>query len=102
MKRSSLQSKIEYIPYKTRDGLWHTTMIETLEFKNMNKITREICKKCGIESCIGFDVPNEVWNKAVKGRWNVLCIQCFDEICDESWEDFVELYPVSKTTFNNA
>lgn len=39
----------------------------------------EWCKRCDRRVCIGFSVPDPVWDSAVRGRWNVVCAPCFDE-----------------------
>ena len=65
--------------------------------------SREICFRCGRESCLGFLVPHEMWDKVYESsgrKFDVLCIQCFDELCDDEWDDEIEFYPASRAAFN--
>jgi hypothetical protein len=39
----------------------------------------EWCKRCNRRNVIGFNVSEDVWERIVRGRWNVLCPTCFDE-----------------------
>lgn len=38
----------------------------------------EVCKRCNQRNVIGFSVSDEIWQKVVRDRWNVLCPACFD------------------------
>lgn len=63
-------------------------------------LTREICKRCGRESPVGFDVPDEIWEKAVPPQYRdrVLCIHCFDELATRAgvdWTDAIKFWPAS-------
>lgn len=58
--------------------------------------SREICKLCGEISTVGFDIPEQVWNEVVNGRWNVLCLRCFTRLADEMlvpWSQTIDLFP---------
>jgi hypothetical protein len=66
-------------------------------------MTREICKRCGRTSAVGFHVPDDVWAKVSRGRWNVLCVACFAEEGDAlrvRWDADIDFYPVSRVTFD--
>lgn len=39
----------------------------------------EVCKRCLRRNTVGFHVPEEVWAAVSRGRWNILCLSCFDE-----------------------
>lgn len=39
----------------------------------------EVCKRCFRRNCVGYDVSDQDWNDVSRGRWNVLCLACFDE-----------------------
>ena len=65
-------------------------------------LTREICKRCGRESAVGFHVPDDVWLAVVHGRWDVLCTACFAEEGDVQyilWDASIAFFPVSLVTF---
>lgn len=57
----------------------------------------EVCKRCDRPNRIGFSVADEVWQEVVRGRWNVLCPQCFDDEASEAGVAYVfgALYPVT-------
>jgi hypothetical protein len=62
---------------------------------------RELCKRCLRRSCVGFRVADDTWNRVIQGRWNVVCLPCFDELAydvGEAWDRGVELFPVSRVT----
>lgn len=65
-------------------------------------LSREICKRCGSESGVGFNVPDDVWHQINQGRWNTLCLCCFVQVADAlriQWDKKIEFYPVSLVTF---
>jgi len=50
-------------------------------------------------------MPDAVWDHVVRGRWNVLCLMCFDEEAQIqgirfTW-DAVRLYPVSWSSWGD-
>jgi hypothetical protein len=57
----------------------------------------ERCKKCRRRNVVGFLVPDRVWKKVVKGRWNILCPTCFDELAEEEGVryEFTGIWPVT-------
>jgi hypothetical protein len=66
-----------------------------------NMMSREVCKRCGKESGVGFSVPDFVWGLVSRNRWNILCIGCFSELADAlriEWDMDIEFYPVSLVT----
>jgi hypothetical protein len=66
---------------------------------------REVCKRCGRESPVGFTVPDEVWAAATDGFASALCIFCFDELATErgiAWDRLVMFWPVSGVTAREA
>lgn len=68
----------------------------------MNEYPGEWCKRCNRRVVVGFNVPDDIWNAIVKGRYNVVCLPCFDELSDDTniqWENDIELYPVSHATW---
>ena len=63
--------------------------------------SREICKRCGRESAVGFLVPDARWSAVAQGRWNILCVGCFSEVADAlrlRWDAAIAFYPVSLAT----
>lgn len=67
-----------------------------------NFTTREICKCCFRPVSVGFNVPDWVWHAVARGKFNVLCLQCFTTLADEmliEWDKDIEFYPVSYRTF---
>lgn len=64
----------------------------------------EWCNRCNRAVVCGFNVPNEIWESIVKGRWKIVCILCFDELSEDTgihWDDDVELFPVSRATWKS-
>ena len=64
----------------------------------------EWCKRCNRRNVIGWSVSDDVWNRVVGGRWNILCSGCFDEEAElrgilYSFDN--ELYPVSWNEWSN-
>ena len=62
-----------------------------------NRTPGEICKACGRDIVIGFEVEDDVWDRVVGDEGTVRCALCFDEIAHEKGVpyDFKELHPVS-------
>jgi hypothetical protein len=59
----------------------------------------ERCKYCGVDNHIGFDIPNEIWEKVI-GKDKVVCINCFYHIAyiknidlTDVWE-LIKFYPI--------
>jgi len=40
----------------------------------------EHCQKCDRPYGMGYDVDNKIWNSIVLATYNLLCIDCFDEM----------------------
>lgn len=68
-----------------------------------NSWTGEICKLCFRRNCVGFNVPDDIWKKVSKGRWNILCTSCFDEEAEKEGivYSFGEVFPVSWSDSNH-
>ncbi len=67
--------------------------------------TREICKACGLESPVGFSVPDDVWSEVVGDPGTVRCIMCFAVEADAKrvvWDDEITFYPVSLVTLERG
>jgi hypothetical protein len=65
----------------------------------MSEWEGEICKRCNQEQRKIWRTTDEQWNSIVAGRWNVLCIDCFDELAGELflyWECAWKDYPTNK------
>jgi len=63
-------------------------------------MTREICKICYHVNSVGFDVPDDIWNKIIPTEFQdkVVCLNCFTRLGDEKyidWSDDIKFYPVS-------
>lgn len=65
----------------------------------------EVCQRCGQHSVVGFGVADDVWERVVEGRWQVLCLRCFDILADPkdvAWEAACSLYATSTATARRA
>lgn len=51
---------------------------------NAREWTGEWCKRCGRRNCVGFNVPDDVWERVVRGRYSLLCTTCFDELAQDA------------------
>lgn len=63
--------------------------------------TREVCKACGEESAVGFNVPDGVWQRLYGASQGVRCLRCFAKDADAhfiQWDNDIEFWPVSIVT----
>lgn len=61
-------------------------------------MSREVCKRCGNESGVGFTVPDELWAAVSQDRWNILCVNCFVQVADAlrlRWDTAITFYPMA-------
>lgn len=61
----------------------------------------EVCKICYKGNPVGFNVPDDIWRKAVSNRLQnrVVCLWCFINLADNKmlpWDDHIQFFPVSK------
>lgn len=80
---------------------WACRYVPTCKGEMVTVPSREVCKCCGVESCLGFTVPDLVWEQVMGDSQDVVCITCFDHQATElgvAWEASVQFWPVSGVT----
>ena len=76
-------------------------LLDLIDQEEFLMATRELCKCCYKFNPVGYNMPDEIWNKVVpeEFRNKVLCLTCFDYFATENGVDWTkhieEVYFVS-------
>lgn len=53
-----------------------------------------LAERCKAPDCrgkritISFSVPDKTWDAVIQGRWNIVCLSCFDEMAQDLGIDY--------------
>lgn len=58
----------------------------------MNEWKGEHCQRCKRPYRMGYKVNDKIWYSVTEGKYNLLCLDCFDELAERKDVKYVAKY----------